>query len=45
MNISKTSKEIAKKYSIANNTFQIDKIKNAELDKYDDKPKDEINTI
>jgi len=39
------SKEITDKYSIENNAFRLDKIKNPELDKYDGKPKDEINVF
>ena len=42
---SKLSKEIKDKYSVVNNAFAMAKIKNAELDKYDGKPKDEINVI
>jgi hypothetical protein len=36
---------IRDKYSIANNAFRLDKIKNAELDAYKNEPKDEINVI
>ena len=39
----KLSKEITDKYSITNNAFKLDKIKNAEKDKYTGEPKDEIN--
>jgi len=35
--------EITNKYSLVNNSFKLDKIKNAELDKYKNEPKDEIN--
>jgi len=34
---------IKDKYQIADNTFSLQNIKNAELDRYDGKPKDEIN--
>ena len=37
-------KEITDKYSVANNAFRLDEIKNPELDKIGE-PKDEINTI
>jgi hypothetical protein len=45
ININKVSQEIKDKYSIVSNSFRLDKIKNAELDKYTGEPKDEINTI
>ena len=38
-------KEITDKYSVANNAFKLDKIKNAEKDLYTNEPKDEINVI
>jgi len=41
----KLSPEIKDKYKIVSNSFCLDKIKNAELDKYDGKPKDELNVI
>lgn len=40
---SKLPPEITSKYSVANNAFRMDKIKNAELDTYKNEPKDEIN--
>ncbi|MFA6097550.1 MAG: hypothetical protein WC788_08075 [Candidatus Paceibacterota bacterium] len=45
IDITKLSKEITDKYSIVNESFAMSKIKNAELDKYDGKPKDELNII
>jgi hypothetical protein len=41
----KISKEAKDKYSVVNNAFSLSKIKNAELDLYDGKPKDELNVI
>jgi len=43
IDINKISKEVKDKYKIVNNAFRLDKIKNAELDKYTGEPKDEIN--
>ncbi len=37
--------EITNKYSVVSNSFKLDKIVNAELDKYKNEPKDEINVI
>lgn len=45
INQTKLSPEIKDKYKIVSNSFCLDKIKNAELDKYDGKPKDELNVI
>jgi hypothetical protein len=41
----KLSQEAKGKYSVESNAFLMQKIKNAEKDKYDGKPKDEINVI
>ncbi len=43
IDINKISQEVKNKYSIANNAFSLAKIKNSELDKYKNEPKDEIN--
>jgi len=43
INKTKLSKEITDKYTVISNAFRLDKIKNAELDKYTGEPKDEIN--
>jgi hypothetical protein len=41
----KISPEVNEKYSVENNAFLMANIKNEELDRYDGKPKDEINVI
>jgi hypothetical protein len=39
------SPEVGSKYSFSNNSFKLDKIVNAEKDRYTGEPKDEINVI
>jgi len=39
------NQEINKKYQVLNNALKLDLVKNSELDRYDGKPKDEINVI
>ena len=46
LNIPKNlSSEVSQKYTVANNAFRLDEIKNSEKDLYKNEPKDEINVI